>query len=320
MQCRYFWLRLNKMPRKPLFSSFLYKALARAAFLLLLALAVACNRGQDNALKIKGSDTVLPIAQRFAEVYAGVNPVTEISVTGGGSGVGIAALMENTTDIAMSSREIKLNEKLKLNTKGLGYKDPVIAYDALAVCVNPGNSVASLTREQLESIYTGKVRNWKDVGGTDMQIVVYSRESSSGTHEFFKEKVMNRNEFASDVLMMPATGAIIQSVSQTAGAIGYVGLAYVNSEVKALKVSYDQGQTYIEPTIENAISRLYPIVRPLYFIFLQDKESKVTPFISYIMSDTGQAEIKKLGFIPVPVSAAALPEKKAGTAGTEVKN
>jgi phosphate transport system substrate-binding protein len=265
--------------------------------LVVTVVLAACGGGQS--LKIKGSDTVLPIAQKFAETYGAVNPQAEISVTGGGSGVGIAALLENTTDIAMSSREIKLSEKLRLQNKQLAYAAPVIAYDALAACVHPSNPVTQLTREQLESIYTGRVKNWKDVGGEDLQIVVYSRESSSGTHEFFKEKVMSRNEFAPDVLMMPATGAIIQSVSQTRGAIGYVGLAYLNGEVKALGVSYDKGKSFVQPTAVNAIKRTYPIVRPLYFIYLNEKADKLKNFMDFALGKEGQLEIKKLGFIPI---------------------
>lgn len=266
--------------------------------LFITLLLYGCS-GNGGALKIKGSDTVLPIAQRFAETYGAINKKAEISVTGGGSGVGIAALLEKTTDIAMSSREIKLSEKLRMQQKSQGYEAPIIAYDALAACVHPSNPIQQLTREQLEGIYTGRIRNWKEVGGEDAGIVVYSRESSSGTHEFFKEKVMNRNEFAADVLMMPATGAIIQSVSQTKSAIGYVGLAYLNAEVKAISVSYDQGKTFVAPSAVNAANRTYPIVRPLYFVYLKEKAEKLRPFLEFALGKVGQAEIKNLGFIPI---------------------
>lgn len=266
----------------------------------LLALSLAsCARQDDNSLKLKGSDTVLPIAQQLAETYTNATPLADVSVTGGGSGVGIAALMENTTDIAMASRDIKLGEKLRLKAHNTPFEKVAIAYDALAVVVHPSNPLKQLTREQLELIYTGKVKNWKEVGGPDLEIVVYSRESSSGTHEFFKEKVMDGREFAPDVLMMSATGAVIQSVSQTPGAIGYVGLAYLNSSVQALAVSYDQGKTYVVPTLANALNKTYPIVRPLFFLYLTEKQKRVQPFLDYVFSATGQDMVRREGFIPV---------------------
>ncbi len=185
-------------------------------------------------LVVKGSDTVLPLSQKEAEEYMKINKGVSISVVGGGSGVGVAALIDGTTEIAMSSRPIKMDERLKLQEAGRAYKEVTIAFDALAAIVNPSNKVSQLTREQLEGIYTGKTTNWKDVGGDDLKIVVYARETSSGTYEFFKEHVLNRKNYSSSVLNMPATGAIIQSVSQTKGAIGYVGLAYLEKEVKTL--------------------------------------------------------------------------------------
>ncbi len=168
---------------------------------------------------IKGSDTVLPLSQKEAETYMKKNAGKSVTVVGGGSGVGISALLDNSTDIAMSSRKIKMDERMKLQDAGRAFKEVIIANDALSVIVNPTNKVGKLTREQLEGIFTGKIKNWKEVGGDDMQIIVYSRETSSGTYEFFKEHVMNRKNYASSVLNMPATGAIIQSVSQTKGAI-----------------------------------------------------------------------------------------------------
>src|ERR1039458_9749704 len=171
------------------------------------------------------------------------NKDASITVVGGGSGIGITALLDGSTDIAMSSRELKVDEKLKLKEKKI--KQVIIAHDALAVIVNPKNKVSQLTREQIEGIYTGAISNWKDVGGDDEKIVVYSRESSSGTYEFFKEHVMSKKNYAATVLNMPATGAIVQSVKQTKGAIGYVGLAYMEKEVKDIAVAYD-GKTRSE--------------------------------------------------------------------------
>lgn len=254
---------------------------------------------QNVNCKIKGSDTVLPLTQKEAEVFMKKYPGSSIMVTGGGSGVGLAALQNGTTDIAQSSRKMKLDEKMKLQDAGKVFTESIIAYDALAVIVNPSNKVNQLTREQLESIYTGKVTNWKEVGGDDMPIVVYSRESSSGTFEFFKEHVLNKKNFTPSALLMPATGAIVQSVSQTKGAIGYVGLAYLEANVKALKVSYDKGVTYVVPSVENAMNKTYPISRPLYYYYLNSAEKAVKPLIDFILSTEGQKIVKEVGYVPV---------------------
>jgi phosphate transport system substrate-binding protein len=255
---------------------------------------------QNVNCKIKGSDTVLPLTQKEAEVFMKKNSGSSIMVTGGGSGVGLAALQNGTTDIAQSSRLMKMDEKMKMQDAGKSFTEKIIAYDALAVIVNPGNKISQLTREELESIYTGKVTNWKDVGGDDMPIVLYSRESSSGTFEFFKEHVMNKKNFAQSALLMPATGAIVQSVSQTKGAIGYIGLAYIETNVKALKVSYDKGATYVTPSTENAMNKSYPITRPLYYYYLNSTEKAVKPFIDFILSSEGQQIVKEVGYVPVP--------------------
>jgi len=164
-------------------------------------------------LKIKGSDTVLPLSQKEAETYMKKNKSAKITVTGGGSGVGIAAFLDGSTNIAMASRKIKMSEKMKLQDAGKAYKEVTIANDALSVIVNPANKVSQLTREQLEGIFTGKITNWKEVGGDEQKIVAYSRESSSGTFEFFKEHVLNNKNYGTSILMMSATGAVVQSVS-----------------------------------------------------------------------------------------------------------
>jgi len=248
-------------------------------------------------LKIKGSDTVLPLSQKEAEVYMKKYPNTRITVTGGGSGVGIASFLDGTTDIAMASRKIKMSEKMKLQEAGKAYKEVVIANDALSAIVNPKNKVSQLTREQLEGIFTGKITNWKEVGGDDEKIVAYSRESSSGTYEFFKEHVMMNKNYGTAILMMPATGAMVQSVSQTKGAIGYIGFAYMDKNVKALKVSYDKGKNYVEPTVANAKNKTYPVVRPLQYYYLTKDEKKVKPFIDFILSEEGQKIVSEVGYI-----------------------
>lgn len=266
---------------------------------IFLAIATLFFNSVAQAQRIKGSDTLLPLTQELAEEYLAEHPEAEIIVTGGGSGVGIAALMENTTDIAMASRSIKFGEKMKFAEEGLKATEVIVAYDALAVVVHPSNPVARLTREQLEAIFRGKITNWKEVGGEDRKIVVYSRETSSGTYEFFKESVLENKNYMSSILSMPATGAIIQSVRQTKGAIGYIGLAYLNRYVKALAVSYDGGVHYAEPSVENAINGSYPIVRPLYYYYDSRKEAEVSPFISYVISPKGQESVLEQGFVPV---------------------
>ncbi len=248
---------------------------------------------------IKGSDTVLPLSQKEAENYMKQNKGAGVTVIGGGSGVGIAALMDGTTDIAMSSRKLKMDERLKLQDAGTAFKEVIIANDALSVIVHPQNKVSQLTREQLEAIFTGKIKNWKELGGEDLTIVVYSRESSSGTYEFFKEHVMARKNYAPTVLNMPATGAIIQSVSQTKGAIGYVGLAYVNKEVKDIAVSYDKGKNYYKGSIVTAKNKTYPIVRPLYYYYPVSREANVKSFINYILAAEGQKIVEQVGYIPL---------------------
>ena len=263
-----------------------------------MVLAVAFRQG-SSAFKIKGSDTILPLSQKEAEVFMKNNKGISISVVGGGSGVGIAALIDGTTDIAMASRKMKMDEKLKMQDAGKAFKEVVIAMDALSVIVNNDNKVNQLTREQLEGIFTGKIKNWKEVGGDDMPIVTYSRESSSGTYEFFKEHVMSNKNYSSSALLMPATGAIVQSVSQTKGAIGYIGLAYMDDKVKALKVSYDKGKTYVAPSMETAMNKTYPIVRPLQYYYLTRIEKTVKPFIDFILSAEGQKLVKEVGYVPL---------------------
>jgi len=250
------------------------------------------------AQKVKGSDTCLPMVQAEAESYM-KKAGTKVTVTGGGSGIGFGALIDGTTDIAMASRSIKFEEKNKIQSQGKIVKQVIIAKDALSIVVNPSNKVTNLTREQLEGIFTGKITNWKEVGGADLAIVPYSRETTSGTYEFLKEHVLQNKNYKAGILSMPATGAIIQSVSQTRGAIGYVGMAYVTKEVKEIHVSYDGGKTFVQPTKKNAKAGIYPIVRPLYFYYESKSEKAVRPFINYVLSAQGQAIVEKVGYLSV---------------------
>lgn len=251
------------------------------------------------SVTIKGSDTVLPLAQKEAEDLMKSDAAISVTVVGGGSGVGVTALIDGTTDIAMASRDLKTEEKLKFSEAKKEIEQVVIAFDALTVIVNPANGVSKLTREQLEKIFTGEIKNWKEVGGADEKIVAYSRESSSGTYEFFKEEVMGEKNYATDVLSLPATGAIVQAVGQTKGAIGYIGLAYETKEVKQLAVSYDQGKTFVEPSVASAKDKTYPISRPLYFMFDKTNAAKVKSVIDYALSDAGQKTVSEIGYVPL---------------------
>lgn len=267
----------------------------------ILAAALALGA---SAQKIKGSDTVLPVSQEGAETYMKLNPKARVTVTGGGSGVGISALMDGTTDIAMASRPVKFNERVKISKSGKKLREAVVAYDALAVIVNPANPITHLTRQQLEDIFRGKVTNWNQVTdlytgrrGPDLKIIVYSRETSSGTYEFFKTSVLHEKNYMAGVLSMPATGAVIQSVSQTRGAIGYVGMAYVSKNVRAVKVSYD-GKHFVYPNMDTGRSHIYPIIRELYYYYTADRAAVVEPFINFLLSPEGQEIVMKSGYVP----------------------
>ncbi|MCX7979888.1 MAG: PstS family phosphate ABC transporter substrate-binding protein [Bacteroidia bacterium] len=259
-------------------------------------LLLSCSRRE--LLRIKGSDTVLPLSQAFAEAYMMYYTAPLISVTGGGSGVGIAALLNGDTDIAMSSRPLKLSERLRFQEKGRTLIEDTVAWDVLALCVHPSNPIERLTRSQIADIYTGKIRNWKELGGPDLPILPYSRESSSGTFEFFREHVLRGKDFASDVRFIPATGMMVQSVSQTPGAIGYIGVAYVRPGVKVLAVAQDGDTAYCYPARSRKELSRYPIARPLYYYYEQTRAPALAPFLRFIHSDTSKALVTQVGYIP----------------------
>lgn len=253
----------------------------------------------DAVISIRGSETVLPLAQREAELFMLDDSMPSLEVTGGGSGVGIKALLENTTDIAMSSRELRIEERMNFASSGVDLIEQPIAYDVLAVIVHPNNSIKQLTREQIQLIYTGRITNWKQVGGKDEKIVLFSRESSSGTYEFFKDHVLNKHNFSASALCSSSNGAIVQSVSQTPGAIGYVSVSHLNTAVKPISVSYDQGKSYQQPSTVIEELKNYPISRPLYFIYPRKGAEHAQPYINFVLSVKGQALVKAEGYIPV---------------------
>ncbi len=253
------------------------------------------------AITAKGSDTLVILAQKWAEVYMSKNPATKIQVTGGGSGTGFAALQNRTTDLANASRKIKSGETAEcIKAFGKRPTEYKVALDGLSIYVNEGNSITELDLEQLEKIFTGKVRNWKDLGGPDAPIVVYSRENSSGTYEFFKEHVLKGADFVASAQTMPGTAALLQAVAKDKNSIGYGGAAY-GAGAKHLKVKANASSPAIEPTDETVISGKYPIWRYLYiYVNPNLDKGEVADYLKWIRSDEGQALVQQIGYYSLP--------------------
>jgi phosphate transport system substrate-binding protein len=269
----------------------------RIALAALTALTLAPAVPQA-AVTVKGSDTMVILSQRWAEDYMKKNPGKKIQVTGGGSGTGIAALVNGTTDVANSSRAIKQDEvdKVRQRYSVLPVETPV-ARDGVAVYVNEANGVAQLTIEQLRGIYDGDVTNWKQVGGVDARIVLYSRENSSGTYVFFKEHVLKGEDFAAGAQTLPGTAAVVNAVAREKHGIGYGGAAYAKG-VKEVRVAGKDGQGYV-PSAENVKSGKYPLARDL-FVYTRGKPSgEAREFIDYCLSPEGQTLVSQVGYFPV---------------------
>ena len=244
-------------------------------------------------LVIKGSTTILPIAQKTAEAYMAENPDVKISLSGGGSGNGIKAIIDGTADIGNASRFIKQKEVSLATAKNV-YPVPFrIALDAIVPVVNTKNAVSGLTMAQLKDIYLGKIKDWKEVQGTPGKIVVISRDSSSGTFGVWKDLVMKKDRVIPGALTVPSNGGIVQAVSSTPGAIGYVGLGYLNSEIKAISVDG------VEGTEENTLNGSFPISRGLFMFTKGWPKGETMEFISFILSKKGQELVKQAGSIPV---------------------
>ena len=256
-------------------------------------------KSKTEQLNIKGSDTELSFTQKEIEEYLKKNPDASISLTGGGSSVGITALIEGNTDIAMTSRDLTSGEENEFSAKDGGIKKMIVAYDGLAIIVNPANKVDDITMKQLEDIYTGKIDHWNDLQGTNQKMSVLSRESSSGTYSYFKEHILEGKSYSSTITQLTSNGQIVESVSQSPDAIGYVSLGYVNSKVKVLGVSFDGGKTFVAGGIENVKNNSYKIKRPLYYIFSENNSAKAEPFVYYVLSDSGQKIVETAGFIKV---------------------
>ena len=267
----------------------------------------------SDVIQIKGSDTMVNLGQAWAEEFMRQNPQVNIAVTGGGSGTGIAALINGTANIAQSSREMKPEEKAKvLQLRGKEVKEFTVAMDALAVIVHPSNPVSELTLDQLSDIFTSKIKNWKDLGGADLSILVLSRERNSGTHVYFLEEIVRKGrakgpeEFAASVLMMPSSQAIAQEVAQSRGAVGYLGLGYVTKQHQTIGVKKDAANPAIHPSVETAQNKTYPIARPLYIFTVGEPEGDVKRFVDFAHSPEGQEIVRAMDFVPL----AGLEEKK----------
>ena len=252
-------------------------------------------------ITVKGSDTLVILAQKWAEVYMGQHADVKIQVSGGGSGIGLAALQSQTTDLCDASRKAKATEIAGcIKAFGARPTEYKVALDGLSVYVNPENSLKELTVAQVGDIFTGKIKNWKEVGGPDAPITVYSRENSSGTYEFFKEHVLKGKDFAASAQTMPGTAAIVQAVVKDKNGIGYGGAAYGGSS-KLLAIKKTDVSPAIMPTEENVISGTYPIWRHLYvYVNPALDKGEIAAYLTWIRSDDGQKYVKDIGYYPLP--------------------
>jgi phosphate transport system substrate-binding protein len=269
--------------------------------LITTILAAAAITAHAENIAVKGSDTMVILGQKWAETYMKSHPGASVQVVGGGSGTGIAALLNGSTDICNASRPMKPSETAdfikKFKVRPHEYK---MALDALSVYVNNSSPIEKLSFPQLEAIFTGKITNWKAVGGPDAPISLYGRENSSGTYEFFKEHVLNKKDFAASTKTMPGTAAVIQGVAQDKGGIGYGGVAYAEG-VKAIKVSKTADGEGVEPKETNVLDGTYPISRYLFNYVSPAKDNgAVAAYIGWCLSNAGQAVVKDVGYFPLP--------------------
>ncbi len=284
-------------------------------FTLLLVFLSSCGPAASQSISStqastyienKGSDTIVNLALAWAERYQSEHPEVSISVTGGGSGTGIAALLNGTVDIANASRQIKPEEMQEAQSKGINPVEYIIARDAIAVIVNPENPVKELTLQQLSDIYSGKINNWRGVGGEDRPIVRLSRETNSGTHVYFLETVLRLGEknsktlFSTDTLLLPSSEGIINEVRQNPNAIGYDGLGYVPKDLKMIAIARQPSDSYVLPSIATVNDNSYPIARDLYMYTAGKPNGAVAAYLDWIMhSDEAQAIVAELGFVPI---------------------
>jgi phosphate transport system substrate-binding protein len=276
-------------------------------FILLMAAVLfftaGCSRqdsGQAGSkqLKITGSDTMVILGQAWAEKYMELNQGKSVSITGGGSGVGITAIIDGTTGIAQSSRDMKDSEIEQAKSKGANPVKTIVAYDGIAIIVHPSNPIDQLTMDQLGKIFKGEIKNWKEVGGSDSPIGIYSRESSSGTYEFMKEHVLKNADYASSAKYSSGNSAIVESISQDKTGAGYVGVAYARqrSDVKILKVAKDANSTGHTPTKETVKGGTYPIARSLDFYTNGEPTGEAKAFIDFVNGPEGKAITEEVGY------------------------
>ena len=285
-------------------------------FVLLVLVVTSCARPQDSEgnaasrsssgneqnIQVMGSDTMVNLGQAWAEEYTKMNPNAYIAVGGGGSGVGIAALMNGTADLSNSSRAIKVKEISKANELGFGVEEHIVGWDGLAVVVHPDNPVSELSILQIAEIFTAKITNWKEVGGDDLEIVLLSREVNSGTHVYFKENVVGSlgkgTEFSEEALLMPSSQSLADEVANNTGAIGYYGMGYLSPAQKPINVSVD-GVTFVSPAVENVINKTYPIARPLFMYSRDSISAAAKAYIEWILGEEGQAVVAAQDFVPL---------------------
>lgn len=283
--------------------------------LVLLAMLFAAGCGEDvppgeptGFIQVKGSDTIVNAAQKVAEEFMKDYPHVFVAVTGGGSGVGIASLINKTCDVATASREMKPKEIEMAEKRGVFPREFTVAHDGVAVIVNKDNPVDKLTIEDLHKIFTGKADNWKEFGGKDLPIVTLSREVSSGTHMYFKEEVIqlgqkdNHEEFSPQTLLLTSSQAIVEEVAGNEAAIGYLGMGYVSERTKAILVA--KGGEFYPPDVNNVVKKTYPLSRPLYFYTNGEPEGVVKLFIDFALSPKGQQQFIETGFVPVGATVA----------------
>lgn len=286
--------------------------------LLLLGVALAGCRPQTTqtstggvsaTIQNKGSDTIVNLALAWAERYQTLEPDVRIAVTGGGSGTGIAALMNGTVDLANASRHIKDEEIQTARANGFEPVEYIIARDAIAIVIHPDNPVDELTLQQISGIYSGKITNWQEVGGEDRPIVLLSRETNSGTHVYFLEEVIrlgekdNKTLFSQDTLLLPSSEGIGVEVRQNPNAIGYDGLGYVTPDMKTVAVSLGPGQPYYPPTVETVNRGEYPIARDLYIYTAGEPQGQVKAYLDWILSPAAQEIVLELGFVPIATTS-----------------
>jgi len=273
---------------------------ASVVFMLAMAACGGPNSGSGTkVVTIKGSDTMVILGQRWAETYMGLHPGARIQVTGGGSGTGIAALINGGTDICEASRPMKDKEKEQVRSRhGRDVKEIPVALDGVAIYINQSSPIQSLTRAQIKAIYTGKVTNWRDVGGNDEKIVAYSRENNSGTYVFFKEHVLNNEDFAREIQTLPGTAAVVNAVSKDPASIGYGGIAYATG-IRAVAVKQDENSEAVHPSLETVQNGRYPLSRNLFFYTIGEPQGEEKAFVDWVLGTEGQKICEAVGYYPL---------------------